>query len=210
MSYFEDGQIYSKVFQNINSGHAATQFFDYNLKGQLNCVKDENSQISWFYNRNGQIIREHQEYTLFNLTAVLGYEYDELGNLVKTIRPDGQQQTNLSYGSGNIYGIAFNQQDVVSFQRDDLHRETVRFLANGLMQTKHYNDVGLLISQQIEPEQKTSGRLSYQAHRYYQYDKNYLLTQVEDSRLGQLNLTERWREREHKQGEWEREKQASC
>ncbi|WP_436868994.1 RHS repeat-associated core domain-containing protein [Acinetobacter courvalinii] len=187
LSYFEDGQICSKVFQNINSGHAATQFFDYNLKGQLNCVKDENSQISWFYNRNGQIIREHQEYTLFNLTAVLRYEYDELGNLVKTIRPDGQQQTNLSYGSGNIYGIAFNQQDVVSFQRDDLHRETVRFLANGLMQTKHYNDVGLLISQQIEPEQKTSGRLSYQAHRYYQYDKNYLLTQVEDSRLGQLN-----------------------
>ncbi len=124
---------------------------------------------------------------IVSIILILRYEYDELGHLVKTIRPDGQQQTNLSYGSGHIYGIAFNQQDVVSFQRDDLHRETVRFLANGLVQTKHYNDVGLLISQQIEPEQESSDRLRYQAHRHYQYDKNYLLTQVEDSRLGQLN-----------------------
>ncbi len=76
---------------------------------------------------------------------------------------------------------------MVAFQRDDLHRETARMLANGLIQSKNYNDVGLLSSQIIRPEQETTGRVQHQAERHYQYDKNYLLTQVEDSRLGQLN-----------------------
>lgn len=186
-SYYDDGQIASKTYTHLHTHQSQTEQFEYNLNQQLSSASNAESQVQLYRNQLGQLVREHQHYKMLNLTAVLRYEYDELGHLVKTIRPDGQQQTNLSYGSGHIYGIAFNQQDVVSFQRDDLHRETVRFLANGLVQTKHYNDVGLLISQQIEPEQETSDRLRYQAHRYYQYDKNYLLTQVEDSRLGQLN-----------------------
>ncbi|WP_228272579.1 RHS repeat-associated core domain-containing protein, partial [Acinetobacter bereziniae] len=124
------------------------------------------------------------------LSAVLRYEYDELGNLTQTIRPDGQVQANLSYGSGHIYGIAFNQQDMVAFQRDDLHRETTRLLANGLVQNKNYNDVGLLSSQIIRHEQETLDQLQqakHQAERHYHYDNNYLLTQVDDSRLGKLS-----------------------
>lgn len=123
---------------------------------------------------------------------MLRYEYDELGNLIKTIRPDGQVQANLSYGSGHIYGIAFNQQDMVAFQRDDLHREMTRLLANGLIQNKNYNDVGLLSSQIICAEDATidlsQSRIpKHQAERHYHYDTNYLLTQVEDSCLGKLN-----------------------
>lgn len=76
---------------------------------------------------------------------------------------------------------------MVAFQRDDLHRETTRLLANGLVQTKNYNDVGLLSSQIIRPEQETTDRLQFQAERHYHYDNNYLLTQVDDSRLGKLN-----------------------
>ncbi|ENX63357.1 MULTISPECIES: RHS repeat-associated core domain-containing protein [Acinetobacter] len=186
-SYYDDGQIASKTYTHLHTHQSQTEQFEYNLNQQLSSASNAESQVQLYRNQLGQLVREHQHYKMLNLTAVLRYEYDELGHLVKTIRPDGQQQTNLSYGSGHIYGIAFNQQDVVSFQRDDLHRETVRFLANGLVQSKHYNDVGLLISQQIEPEQESSDRLRYQAHRHYQYDKNYLLTQVEDSRLGQLN-----------------------
>ena len=80
---------------------------------------------------------------------------------------------------------------MVAFKRDDLHRETERYLANGLIQTNRYNDVGLLVSQIIQPEQETTDRLAqtsqlHQLHRQYHYDQNYLLTQVEDSRLGQL------------------------
>lgn len=188
--YYADGQIASKSFTHLHTGKKQTEQFDYNLNSQLSRVSNEVSQIDFYRNALGQLVREHQHYKISGLrplTAVLRYEYDELGNLVKTIRPDGQEQANLSYGSGHLYAIALNKQDMVSFQRDDLHRETTRLLANGLIQIKHYNDVGLLSSQLIQPEQETQDYLQYQAHRHYHYDQNYLLNQVEDSRLGKLN-----------------------
>ena len=191
--YHQDGSIASKTYTHLQTRHSQTEAFEYNLNNQLSQAKNQESQIDFYRNPLGQLVREHQHYKVPNLTpltAVLRYEYDELGNLTKTIRPDGQVQTNLSYGSGHIYGIAFNQQDMVAFQRDDLHRETVRMLANGLIQTKSYNDVGLLSSQVIRAEQETLNQLQqakHQTERHYQYDNNYLLTQVNDSRLGKLN-----------------------
>lgn len=188
--YYADGQIASKSFTHLHTGQKQTEQFDYNLNNQLSRASNEVSQIDFYRNALGQLVREHQHYKipeLKPLTAVLHYEYDELGNLIKTIRPDGHTLNHLVYGSGHIYAIGLNNQEVVSFQRDDLHRETTRLLANGLMQTKQYNDVGLLSSQLIQPEQETQDYLQYQAHRKYHYDKNYLLSQVEDSRLGKLN-----------------------
>ncbi|AOA59584.1 hypothetical protein BFG52_15350 [Acinetobacter larvae] len=114
------------------------------------------------------------------------YEYDALGNLLKTIRPDGQEQSWLNYGSGHVYGVVFNQKDLVAFKRDDLHREVERLLANGLVEQKEYNPVGLLTAQRIFSEQ-ADHTTHYQAQREYHYDQNYLLTQVQDSRLGQIN-----------------------
>lgn len=188
--YYADGQIASKSFTHLHTGQKQTEQFDYNFNSQLSRVSNEVSQIDFYYNALGQLVREHQHYKipeLKPLTAVLHYEYDELGNLIKTIRPDGQTLNHLVYGSGHIYAIGLNNQEVASFQRDDLHRETTRLLVNGLMQTKQYTDVGLLSSQFIQPEQEIQDYLQYQAHREYHYDKNYLLSQVEDSRLGKLN-----------------------
>ncbi|MDV7490697.1 RHS repeat-associated core domain-containing protein [Acinetobacter baumannii] len=188
--YYADGQIASKSFTHLHTGQKQTEQFDYNLNNQLSRASNEVSQIDFYRNALGQLVREHQHYKipeLKPLTAVLHYEYDELGNLIKTIRPDGHILNHLVYGSGHIYAIGLNNQEVASFQRDDLHRETTRLLANGLIQTKQYNDVGLLSSELIQPEQETQDYLQYQAHRHYQYDQNYLLSQVEDSRLGKLN-----------------------
>ncbi|UUS64203.1 MULTISPECIES: RHS repeat-associated core domain-containing protein [unclassified Acinetobacter] len=189
-AYFADGAIASKTYTHVQTRVSQTEEFEYNLNHQLSKATNKDSQIDFYRNALGQLVREHQHYKvphLTPLTAVLRYEYDVLGNLTQTIRPDGQVQSNLSYGSGHIYGIALNKKDMVAFQRDDLHRETARMLANGLVQTKNYNDVGLLSSQLIQPEQETLGRVQHQAERQYHYDQNYLLTQVDDSRLGKLN-----------------------
>lgn len=189
-AYHTGGQIASKTYTHLQTQHSQTEVFEYNLNNQLSKVSNSESQIDFYRNQLGQLVREHQHYKLAHLTpltAVLRYEYDELGNLTQTIRPDGQVQSNLSYGSGHTYAVAFNQHDLVAFKRDDLHRETARMLANGLIQTKNYNDVGLLVSQLIHPEQQTFDRVQLQAERHYQYDKNYLLTQVHDSRLGKLH-----------------------
>lgn len=189
-AYFADGAIASKTYTHVQTRVSQTEEFEYNLNHQLSKATNKDSQIDFYRNALGQLVREHQHYKvphLTPLTAVLRYEYDVLGNLTQTIRPDGQVQSNLSYGSGHIYGIALNKKDMVAFQRDDLHRETARMLANGLVQSKNYNDVGLLSSQLIQPEQETLGRVQHQAERQYHYDQNYLLTQVDDSRLGKLN-----------------------
>ena len=197
-AYYEDGKIAEKRYTHIETRQTQIETFDYNLNGQLSRTVNENSQIDFYRNEIGQLVREHQHYRIADLkpmTAVIRYDYDELGNLIKTIRPDGHEVAHLSYGSGHVYGIALNQKDMIGFKRDDLHRETERYLANGLIQQNQYNDVGLLISQQIQAEQETipaidqsqSAIQPYQAHRHYHYDKNYLLSQVDDSRLGQLN-----------------------
>jgi RHS repeat-associated protein len=197
-SYHQGGAIASKTYTHLQTRHRQVEEFEYNLNHQLSKATNAESQIDFYRNPLGQLVREHQHYKVPNLpalSAVLRYEYDELGNLTQTIRPDGQVQANLSYGSGHIYGIAFNQQDMVAFQRDDLHRETTRLLANGLVQNKNYNDVGLLSSQIIRHEQETLDQLQqpqlqqakHQAERHYHYDNNYLLTQVDDSRLGKLS-----------------------
>ncbi|MBO3658124.1 RHS repeat-associated core domain-containing protein [Acinetobacter haemolyticus] len=189
--YHADGQIASKKFTHLQTGQSQTEQFDYNLNNQLIRVSNALSQIDFYHNPLGQLVREHQHYKIPNLTpttAVLRYEYDELGNLSKTIRPDGHEQSNLLYGTGHVYGVAFNKQDIVSFQRDDLHRETVRVFANGLIQTQSYNDIGLLVSQQIQSEEEIPSTLKqFHSHRRYQYGKDYLLTRIEDSRLGQFN-----------------------
>ncbi|WP_336933643.1 RHS repeat-associated core domain-containing protein [Acinetobacter bereziniae] len=197
-SYHQGGAIASKTYTHLQTRHRQVEEFEYNLNHQLSKATNAESQIDFYRNPLGQLVREHQHYKVPNLpalSAVLRYEYDELGNLTQTIRPDGQVQANLSYGSGHIYGIAFNQQDMVAFQRDDLHRETTRLLANGLVQNKNYNDMGLLSSQIIRHEQETLDQLQqpqlqqakHQAERHYHYDNNYLLTQVDDSRLGKLS-----------------------
>uniref|UniRef100_UPI00148EFC8C RHS repeat domain-containing protein n=1 Tax=Acinetobacter bereziniae TaxID=106648 RepID=UPI00148EFC8C len=197
-SYHQGGAIASKTYTHLQTRHRQVEEFEYNLNSQLSKASNAESQIDFYRNPLGQLVREHQHYKVPNLpalSAVLRYEYDELGNLTQTIRPDGQVQANLSYGSGHIYGIAFNQQDMVAFQRDDLHRETTRLLANGLVQNKNYNDMGLLSSQIIRHEQETLDQLQqpqlqqakHQAERHYHYDNNYLLTQVDDSRLGKLS-----------------------
>ena len=189
-AYHEDGRIAEKSYTHIETRQTQKESFDYNLNGQLSRASNETSQIDFYRNEIGQLTREHQHYKLPHLkplTAVLRYQYDELGNLSKTTRPDGQEIAHLTYGSGHVYGIALNQKEMVSFKRDNLHRETERYLANGLVQTNQFNDVGLLISQMIQPEHETSERQFHTGLRNYQYDKNYLLTQVDDHRLGKIN-----------------------
>ncbi|WP_332604595.1 RHS repeat-associated core domain-containing protein [Acinetobacter sp. ESBL14] len=193
--YHADGHIASKDYIDLETRQPYTETFEYNLNQQLSKVSNGLSQIDLYYDALGQLVREHQHYKIPDhpaLTAVLRYEYDELGHLIKTIRPDGQIQTHLNYGAGHVYGIAFNKQEMVAFQRDGLHRERVRLLANGLIQTKQYNQVGLLCSQRIDTEQDSDSfnplsTAKYHAERHYQYDKNYLITEIDDSRLGKFN-----------------------
>lgn len=78
------------------------------------------------------MIREHHQDHKTNKIAVWKHSYDEINDRIKTIRPDGQNIDWLTYGIGHVHGLIVNGQDIVSFERDDLHREKVRHYANGI------------------------------------------------------------------------------
>ncbi|WP_277090328.1 RHS repeat protein [Acinetobacter gerneri] len=186
LDYGADTKLVYRQLKHSQSGVSQEEYFHYNLNGNLNQVSNADSQNDWYYNALGQVEREHQQYKLPNqkpMVAIIRYRYDELGNLINTIRPDKQEIDWLNYGSGHVYAIALNQQDIIGFKRDNLHRETERYLISGLIEKKCYNDVGLLSSQHIFSDDDAS-YIQYQADRHYQYDQNYFLTQVKDSRLG--------------------------
>lgn len=59
-------------------------------------------------------------------TGTLQYAYDALDNLTTLTLPDGRQLNHLYYGSGHLHQINLNGRTICDFERDVLHRETLR------------------------------------------------------------------------------------
>ncbi|NHC05065.1 RHS repeat protein [Acinetobacter sp. 187] len=171
--------------------------FAYNSHGQIILAKNADSKVEWFYDAVGNLVREHIQDNMLKKTAVWKHAYDEIDDRIKTIRPDGQQLQWLTYGTGHVYGLTLNGEDIVSFERDDLHREVVRHYANGLSQFEHYDELGRLAEQSIIRDhengyasqnqeknaiQETQRLLS----RVYKYDKSGQLVHIQDTRRGDL------------------------
>ncbi|RRH78349.1 hypothetical protein EH244_32325, partial [Variovorax beijingensis] len=78
------------------------------------------------YDRAGNLVREHQHYLDHGHTAVWQHGYDELNQRIASVRPDGHVTQWLTYGSGHVHGLLVDGQDILGFERDDLHREIGR------------------------------------------------------------------------------------
>jgi RHS repeat-associated protein len=180
--------------------------FAYNVNGQLAEAKNEHATLQWFYDAAGNLVREHQHYQgpfhSDKRTAVWHHRYDELNQRAGTTRPDGHRVEWLTYGAGHVHGLLLDGQELVSFDRDSLYRETGRTQANGLLQTMKYDPAGRLIEQQIGAIAKGSQKDRYfhsdqyrpdaqvgmQAaiQRRYRYDSSGQLTGLDDSRRGRI------------------------
>lgn len=180
--------------------HHQEEEFAYNSHGQIILAKNANSKVEWFYDAVGNLVREHIQDNKLQKTAVWKHAYDEIDDRIKTIRPDGQEIQWLTYGTGHVYGLSLNGEDVVSFERDDLHRETARHYANGLSQFERFDELGRLNEQLIVRDhengysnekvlkeknavQETQSLLS----RVYQYDKSGQLVHIKDTRRGDIH-----------------------
>lgn len=152
--------------------------FAYSQKGQLIKATTSHSTLQWFYDAVGNLEKEYQEYKFGEIpqTYVWRHEYDELGNRITTLRPDGQRIDWLVYGSGHVHGMMLNLQEFASFERDNLHRESKRYLLNQLEQNTHYDQVGRILQQNI------TGKTKLQ--RQYQYDDIGQLVGINDSNRG--------------------------
>ncbi|MGB9040708.1 MAG: DUF6531 domain-containing protein, partial [Acinetobacter calcoaceticus] len=175
-----------------------TEEFAYDYMGRIIQAKNAQSNLQWFYDAAGNLVREHQQDYKINKTAVWKHQYDEINDRIKTTRPDGQIIDWLTYGSGHVQSLIVNGQDLVSFEHDDLHREIARHYANGVSQEQQYDLAGRLKSQMMLIEHENGYQNQYKPHnnaleqtsqlvqRLYQYDKTGELTAIRDTRRGNI------------------------
>lgn len=175
-----------------------TEEFAYDYMGRIIQAKNAQSNLQWFYDAAGNLVREHQQDYKINKTAVWKHQYDEINDRIKTTRPDGQIIDWLTYGSGHVQSLIVNGQDLISFERDDLHREIARHYANGVSQEQQYDLAGRLKSQIMLSEHENGYQNQYKPHnnaleqtsqlvqRLYQYDKTGELTAIRDTRRGNI------------------------
>ncbi|MDH2604970.1 type IV secretion protein Rhs, partial [Acinetobacter baumannii] len=178
-----------------------TEEFAYDYMGRIIQAKNAESNLQWYYDAVGNVIREHHQDYKTKKTGVWKHSYDEINDRIKTVRPDGQKIDWLTYGSGHVHSLIVNGQDVVSFERDDLHREIARHYANGISQEQHYDTMGRLTQQNIvnghefgypsnEQVSQTQNNAIQETQqliqRLYQYDKTGELTAIRDTRRGNI------------------------
>ncbi|MDR3322915.1 MAG: DUF6531 domain-containing protein, partial [Zoogloeaceae bacterium] len=167
--------------------------YQWDRNGRLALAKNDTTQLQWFYDQAGNLTTEHQHYRSAGQTAVWHHQYDPLGNRIATLRPDGHRIERMTYGTGHVHGITLDGEEIVGFERDDLHRETERTFKNGLIHSQSYDPAGRL-KEQILLKGKQAGNAATMGStapqlfkRAYAYDRAGQLTQIKDSGKGERN-----------------------
>ncbi|WP_085623233.1 MULTISPECIES: RHS repeat-associated core domain-containing protein [unclassified Pseudomonas] len=159
-----------------------TEKFSYDGNGNLLLAVNNACKLQWFYDKAGNNIREHQHFRYMKeqKVAVFKHEYDALNQRIATVRPDGHRVSWLTYGSGHLLSLKFDDRELLSYQRDDLHREIGREQRNGLIQHQTWSPNGQLLEQTVTPR----GQSKRLAMRDYQYDESGRLGHIRDLQRG--------------------------
>jgi RHS repeat-associated protein len=160
--------------------------FAYDRNGRLVEAVNADARLQSFYDPAGNLTREHHHYLARKRTAVWQHRYDELNQRIATVRPDGHVTQWLTYGSGHVHGLMLDGQDVLGFERDDLHREVAREQGNGLSQRLTYDPAGRLLEQHVA-RTRPGATAAAGIQRSYSYDKAGQLIGIGDSRRGNLS-----------------------
>jgi RHS repeat-associated protein len=162
-----------------------SETFAYDGNGHLVMATNAASRLQWFHDPAGNLLREHQHYSNLDkpLVAVWQHEYDALNSRIATIRPDGHRVSWLTYGSGHLLGLKLDEHELLSYERDDLHREVARHQGNNLLQTQQWDPAGRLQEQLLGRSDDKSVLIK----RAYRYDAAGQLTDINDSRRGPLS-----------------------
>ena len=176
--------------QSKDEGVSRTRF-DYDpVTGNLTKARNQHSSVELAYDELDRLIGET---TVHNgQSATVGYQYDPLGNRIRTILPDGRHIDYLYYGSGHLHQISLDGEVITDIERDKLHREIQR-TQGSISSLYDYDPMGRLKSQRTvwsgtqTPRGKQNPLAGGAVNRRYAYDKAGNLIQSVDQRSGVLN-----------------------
>ena len=176
--------------QSKDEGISRTRF-DYDpITGNLTKARNHHSSVEFTYDELDRLIGET---TVHNgQSATVGYQYDPLGNRIRTILPDGRHIDYLYYGSGHLHQISLDGEVITDIERDKLHREIQR-TQGSISSLYDYDPMGRLKSQRTvrsgtqTPRGKQNPLAGGAVNRRYAYDKAGNLIQSADQRSGVLN-----------------------
>ena len=176
--------------QSKDEGISRTRFEYDPITGNLTKARNQHSSVELAYDELDRLIGET---TVHNgQSATVGYQYDPLGNRIRTILPDGRQIDYLYYGSGHLHQISLDGEVVSDIERDKLHREIQR-TQGSISSLYDYDPMGRLKSQRTvwsgtpTPHGKQNPLAGGAVNRRYAYDKAGNLIQSADQRSGVLN-----------------------
>ncbi|WP_435037383.1 RHS repeat-associated core domain-containing protein [Pseudomonas neuropathica] len=183
LAYDEMGRVTERLA--TLGDQSQTEHYAYDGRGKMILASNADSRVQWFYDPAGNMVREHQHYLGLEkpLVAVWQHEYDVLNQRVATIRPDGHRVSWLAYGSGHLLALRFNEHELLGYERDDMHREVARHQGNRLIQTQKWDPAGRLQEQVLGRSDDNSVVLK----REYAYDSAGQLSEINDTRRGQLS-----------------------
>ena len=176
--------------QSKDEGISRTRFEYDPITGNLTKARNQHSSVELAYDELDRLIGET---TVHNgQSATVGYQYDPLGNRIRTILPDGRHIDYLYYGSGHLHQISLDGEVISDIERDKLHREIQR-TQGSISSLYDYDPMGRLKSQRTvwSGTQTLHGKQNPLAggvvNRRYAYDKAGNLIQSADQRSGVLN-----------------------
>ncbi|WP_167223753.1 DUF6861 domain-containing protein [Massilia rubra] len=172
------GRLIEKITSRVTGPAQAEQMrerYGYDLAGRMTHAANADAAIVLKYDAVGQLVAEQT--TSAGHTSAMRHAYDELGNRVQTVLPDGRVLNHLFYGSGHLHQINLDGEVVSDIERDSAHRPVSR--SQGAL-TSHfrYDPVGRLLSQVA-----ANGSTPALARRY-EYDAGGNLVVLDDSRNG--------------------------
>lgn len=182
----------------------STSRYRYDAAGQLIQARNRQARVDLHYTPAGHLAREVTQ-TRGGQSTTLAHTYDGLGNRLATVLPDGRRLENHVYGSGHVDRISLDGETISSFERDRLHRETVR--TQGALRSYYERDaLGRLRSSQARRDLPLPAHLlpsggrgavsnragsadsATQAEpkiaRHYHYDRAGQLLAIDDARQG--------------------------
>ncbi|AHG19542.1 hypothetical protein Z042_07915 [Chania multitudinisentens RB-25] len=129
--------------------------------------KPDYQTLSFLFDAFGQLTEEHNHHGQYR------YEYDELGNLLKTAFPDKSELRHFYYGSGHLLQSEFThgsqQYLLAEYTRDNLHREIGR-TQGALTEQTEYDALGR-VTAKLSRASTTNHLFRAKVARHYRYDR---------------------------------------